>query len=135
MSQSIDLASPSAHMTSAQVAAWAGLALFCTAFAVLEVVNHGTPTLVAAVLALGAPDVTMLIGAGEAGQGMLSRRAVPFYNLAHRPWLPLVLLVGYTVAPLDWPPLFTAGLAWLAHIAADRALGYGLRDRDGSRRG
>jgi Domain of unknown function (DUF4260) len=36
---------------------------------------------------------------------------------------------------VDSAALFTGGLAWLAHVALDRALGYGLRGRDGFQRG
>jgi hypothetical protein len=105
------------------------------AFIVLEVVNHGSSALVAALLFLIAPDLTMVIGASAAGDGKLSPKAVPYYNLVHRPWIPLAVLVAYSLGGLgDWVPLFTAGLGWLAHIALDRAFGYGLRARDGSRR-
>jgi hypothetical protein len=81
-----------------------------------------------------APDLTMFVGAHEGGNGRLSSRAVPYYNAAHRPWIPLLVLVGYSVSPLEWVPIFAAGLGWLLHIAADRAFGYGLRAADGSRR-
>jgi hypothetical protein len=119
----------------AKRAAWAALAAFLLAFIVLEVVNHGGSALVAALLFLIAPDLTMVIGASTAGNGTLSPRAVPYYNLVHRPWIPLAVLVVYSLGGLgDWVPLFTAGLGWLAHIALDRAFGYGLRARDGSRR-
>ena len=48
-----------------------------------------------------------------------------FYNLAHTSVLPLALaLVGFLVAR---DVALAIGLAWLAHIAADRALGYGLK--------
>lgn len=115
--------------------AWAALAAFLLAFIVLEVINHGGSALVAALLFLIAPDLTMVIGAGTAGNGMLSPKAVPYYNLAHRPWIPLTVLVVYSLGGLgDWVPVFTAALGWLAHIALDRAFGYGLRARDGSRR-
>jgi len=124
---------PARHV--ARRVAWAALAVFLLAFLVLEVINHGGPALVAALLFLIAPDLTMLIGAGSAGHGKLSPKAVPFYNAAHRPWLPLAVLVVYSAGGLgDWVPLFTAGLGWLAHIAVDRAFGYGPRERDGSRR-
>jgi hypothetical protein len=33
----------------------------------------------------------------------------------------------------DW--LMVAGLAWLAHVAVDRTIGYGLRDKEGYIRG
>ncbi|WP_248964050.1 DUF4260 family protein [Sphaerisporangium perillae] len=117
---------------------WLGLALFLTAFAVLEIAKYGTTTLLAAVLFMIAPDLTMLVGASDAKnlrRGRLSPRAVPFYNAAHRPWIPLALLVAYTFSPIAWPPLFAAGLAWLGHIAYDRALGYGLRTPEGFQRG
>ncbi|WP_433177706.1 DUF4260 family protein [Actinoallomurus sp. CA-150999] len=114
---------------------WLALALFFTAFAVLEVVNHGVLALITALLLAIAPDLTMLIGASEAGHGRLSPRAVPYYNAVHRFWVPFVLLVAWIFAPVGGPPVFAAGLGWLAHIAYDRAFGYGLRDRDGRRRG
>jgi hypothetical protein len=115
--------------------AWAALAVFLLAFVVLEVINHGGPALVAALLLLVAPDLTMVIGDGAAGDGKLSPKAVPYYNAVHRPWIPLAVLIVYSVGALgSWVPLFTAGLGWLAHVALDRAFGYGLRERDGSRR-
>ncbi|MGC7097381.1 DUF4260 family protein [Amycolatopsis lurida] len=117
-----------------QRVAWGAFALFLLAFLVFEVVKHGGDTLATALVLLIAPDLTMFIGAGGGGNGRLSPKAVPFYNAMHRPWIPLVLLLGYSVSDLNWVPLFTAGLAWLLHISLDRAFGYGLRDRDGSRR-
>ena len=115
--------------------AWAALAVFLLAFIVLEVINHGGSALVSALLSLIAPDLTMFIGARSAGNGKLSPKAVPYYNVVHRPWIPLAVLVVYSVGGLgDWVPIFTAGLGWLAHVALDRAFGYGLRERDGSRR-
>ncbi|MBB5077415.1 DUF4260 family protein [Nonomuraea endophytica] len=113
--------------------AWAALALFLLAFTVLEVVNHGVPALVTAIAVVIVPDLTMFIGAREGGNGRLSPKAVPYYNFMHRPWIPLVILVGYSFGPIDFVPLFVAGLAWLLHVAADRAFGYGLRNPDGSR--
>jgi hypothetical protein len=114
--------------------AWAALAVFLLAFIVLEVINHGGSALVAALLLMVAPDLTMLIGARDGGDGRLSPRAVPYYNAMHRPWVPLAVLVVYSAGGLgSWVPLFTAALGWLAHIALDRAFGYGLRESDGSR--
>jgi hypothetical protein len=60
---------------------------------------------------------------------------VPFYNAAHRSWIPLALAAAYTVAPLDVPALFTLLLAWMLHIAVDRVAGYNLRSQDGFIRG
>ena len=59
---------------------------------------------------------------------------MPWYNAAHRVWVPVLLLAVYTVSPLTWAPLFAAGLGWLAHIAVDRACGYGLRSAAGFQR-
>jgi hypothetical protein len=48
--------------------------------------------------------------------------------------VPVLLLVVYAVTPLTWAPLFAAGLGWLAHVALDRAMGYGLRSAAGFQR-
>jgi hypothetical protein len=126
---------------------WLGLWAFLTTFAVFEVVEHGYlhGTAIDAVLltatAIGffiAPDLTFLVGAGQpAAKGSLPTRAVPWYNSMHRMWLPLTLttIIGVGLAPLAIVPLagFVGGLSWMAHIALDRAAGYGLRNPDGSR--
>lgn len=67
-------------------------------------------------------------------RGQLPRHVVPAYNLLHHPVGPLALLA---VAGADLVDRFwlVAGLAWLAHIAVDRAAGYGLRTREGWQRG
>jgi hypothetical protein len=59
---------------------------------------------------------------------------VPLYNLVHRPAWPLILI---TAALFDVLPLwcFVAGFSWLAHIAFDRASGFGLRTKAGWQRG
>ena len=47
------------------------------------------------------------------------------YNAAHSEIIPLLMLtVGFGFAP---PLLLSVALIWLAHIGADRALGYGLK--------
>ncbi len=128
-----DVLAPAGRVTKR--VAWAALAVFLLAFVVLEVINHGVAALAAALVFLIVPDLAMVIGAGAAGKGKLSPKAVPYYNLLHRPWIPLAVLVVYSAGLLgEWVPLFTAGLGWLTHIAADRAFGYGLRATDGSRR-
>ena len=67
-------------------------------------------------------------------RGQLPRHVVPVYNLLHHPAGPLALLA---VAGADLVDRFwlVAGLAWFAHIAVDRAAGYGLRTREGWQRG
>ena len=126
---------------------WLGLWAFLTALAVFEVVKHGyvngtaTDAAVLTAAAIGcfvAPDLTFLIGAGQpAPKGSLPTRAVPWYNVMHRMWIPFVLttIIGIALAPLALAPLagFIGGLSWMAHIALDRTAGYGLRNPDGSR--
>jgi hypothetical protein len=115
--------------------AWLALGLSATAFAVFEVAKHGGAALALAVAFALAPDLAMLIGANrKLARGQLAPQAVPFYNAVHRVWGPLVLLVACTFW-LDSAPLFTGGLAWLAHIALDRSLGFGLRTPQGFQRG
>ncbi|MFC0112842.1 DUF4260 family protein [Kibdelosporangium aridum] len=129
MSQVLAPVRPIAHRV-----AWAALALFLLAFLIFEVVKHGGWSWATALALFIAPDLTMFIDVRSGGDGRLSPKAVPFYNAVHRPWIPLVVLVGYSFSDLDMVPLFTAGLAWLLHIAMDRTFGYGLRNLDGSRR-
>lgn len=108
------------------------------AFAVFEAAKYGTATTVAALVFVVLPDVPGLVDVHTAkglARGQMPARAVPWYNATHRPWVPLVILVAYAVGPVVWPPLFAAALAWLTHIAVDRAAGYGLRGPDGFQRG
>jgi hypothetical protein len=103
---------------------------------VFEMVRHGGATLWTAPLGLLGPDLAFLVGIGqETEHGRLPTKAVAVYNLVHRPWLPLVLVVVVSVdgqSTAQAAPYFVAGLAWLVHIALDRALGFGLRAEDGS---
>jgi hypothetical protein len=102
--------------------------------AVVAVPGHGVPWWV--VLAVGlAPDLPLLAGITPGlAQGQLAPRAVPAYNAVHRAWAPLPLLALAAAGVVDrgW---IAAALAWGAHIAWDRALGYRLRARDGFQRG
>ena len=119
---------------AARRTAWLAWAAFLLAFAILEGVNHGAAAWAALAGGLIAPDLTFLAAAGArdpAVRGQLPRRAVPFYNTAHRTWIPLALAAACTVAPLGVPALFTFLLAWMLHIAVDRAAGYNLRGQDG----
>ena len=116
---------------------WLGAGLAALVFGGLEVANHGPWALAGLITFAIAPDLTFLKGLGQASQmqpGQLPPAAVPWYNAAHRPWVPALLLVAYAVTPLTWAPLFAAGLGWLAHIALDRAMGFGLRTTDGFQR-
>ena len=81
-----------------------------------------------------APDLALFYGAGRGlAKGRLHPRAVGLYNLLHRVWGPLILagLVGLSVIPHTF---LIGALAWAFHVALDRAVGYGLRDRAGFQR-
>ncbi|WAU79961.1 DUF4260 family protein [Streptomyces sp. Qhu-G9] len=117
--------------------AWLLNALFWSAFAVLEGANHGWLAGLVAAAFFIAPDLTFLVGLGDAprmAKGQLPPRAVPYYNAAHRAALPLALMTLYAFGPVAWPPVFAALCGWLAHISYDRAFGYGLRTKEGFQR-
>jgi hypothetical protein len=87
------------------------------------------------VFALG-PDLAFLAGVGRMGsleRGQMPARAVPAYNALHRIQGPLVLGL-LAVAGVVPPVLLVGALAWGCHVFFDRALGYGLRTRDGFQR-
>ena len=107
---------------------------FLLAFAIFEGTKHGPAAWAALAGGLIAPDLTFLAAAGAhepVSRGQLPRKAVPFYNTAHRTWIPLALAGVYALAPLYAPAVFTFLLGWLLHIAVDRIAGYNLRDKDG----
>ncbi|WP_031516732.1 DUF4260 family protein [Streptomyces sp. NRRL F-5123] len=119
-------------------AAWLTNAVFWTAFAVLEGVNHGALAAAFAVAFLFAPDLTFLVGIRDTARvqrGQLQPRAVPYYNAAHRALVPLALMVAFPFSPITWAPIFAALCGWMGHISYDRALGYGLRTKEGFQRG
>lgn len=76
----------------------------------------------AALLAL-APDLFMLGYLGGA------RRGAALYNLGHSYLMPLALWGAADL--LGAPAAQAVALIWVAHIGVDRALGYGLKYRDG----
>lgn len=66
-----------------------------------------------------APDLAAAVYLLDKGAGSVA------YNLAHFEGFPVALgLAGVLTAS---PVLFQAGLIWIAHIAIDRVLGYGLK--------
>lgn len=117
-------------------AAWAALGAFLLIGALFEAVKHGGWVIPAVVAGGLVPDLSFLVDAsGPHRPGQLPRGTVRAYNLLHRPILPIVVMAipvalgaGGTAVP------FTFGLAWLAHIALGRAVGYGLRAPDGWQR-
>lgn len=90
--------------------------MFLAVFAVFESVKYGLPTTAAGLGFFLLPDLVRRAGV---------RPGSAAYQVVHRVWIPLVVLVGYAAAQLEWPPLFTAGLGWLTRIAIDRTLGRG----------
>jgi hypothetical protein len=75
------------------------------------------------------PDLALLVGISPGlERGQLHPRAVPLYNGLHRFAGP----AGLAAVSLWLGPVWLAGaLGWAAHIAVDRAVGYGLRDARG----
>ncbi|WP_083733447.1 hypothetical protein [Actinomadura sp. CNU-125] len=95
---------------------WGAFALFLVAFAAFESFKYGLPTTGAALLFFALPDLARFAGARSPGV---------LYQAVNRVWIPLAVIVGYTFGPIVWPPLFTAGLGWLARIAVQRTFGRG----------
>jgi hypothetical protein len=112
---------------------YAAAAALLLAAIVVELARHGTGYWQFAAFGFG-PDLALFYGiAANLEKGQLHPRAVGLYNLLHRYWLPLGLLAA---ASLGLVPLgyVVGGLAWAFHISIDRAVGYGLRTRDGFQR-
>jgi hypothetical protein len=66
-----------------------------------------------------APDLSML------GYLINPRAGAATYNLVHTLTLPLTLLLASYLQ--HWQLATTLSLIWIAHIATDRLLGYGLK--------
>jgi hypothetical protein len=113
--------------------AYATVAAALLGAAIVEAVVHGTGYWQLGAFAM-APDLALFLGAGTGlAKGQLHARAVGAYNVLHRFWGPLALVV---VAATGLLPLgyLIGGLIWAFHVALDRSLGYGLRNRDGFQR-
>lgn len=99
-----------------------GAGVFVAALSLAGVMQPGWPIWLWPV-ALLLPDVSML--AYLAG----SRMGAAIYNSAHLYANGLILaLLGLLSGQ---PQLIAAGAIWLAHVGADRALGYGLKEATG----
>lgn len=113
--------------------AYAGLTALLLAALVAEATKLGTGYWQIGVFALG-PDLALFAGASRGLEpGRLHPRAVWLYNSLHRFWGPFALatLASFGLVPLGF---FIGALAWGLHISLDRAVGYGLRTRDGFQR-
>jgi hypothetical protein len=112
--------------------AYAILGLLATGLAIVVVVTQHTSWWQLVAFAI-APDLALVFGAGPGlERGQLHPRAVPCYNAVHRLWVPAILVAAMVV--LQSPGWLAGGLAWIAHIAFDRSLGFGLRSREGFQR-
>jgi len=97
----------------------------------LEVATTETSWWLVIVFLLG-PDIALFLGLGSGlEKGQLHPRAVPLYNALHRYWGPAALALASIVLPEGW---LAAALAWALHLSLDRAIGYGLRTREGFQR-
>ena len=130
---------------------WLVFGVVLAAFAIFEVIVHDLGPVPIVLFGL-LPDLTFIFGIGQVHErGQLPPRAVRPYNLAHRLVIPVALiglaLLGLLTARLlnDEPAAFeaarrlpllvyVAGISWLAHLALDRAFGFGLRTPDGWQR-
>ncbi|MFC3575151.1 hypothetical protein ACFOZ0_18090 [Streptomyces yaanensis] len=118
--------------------AWGVLGTLLLVWDVFEAAKHAGWVIPAAVLGAALPELARLAGLGQAHEpGRLPPRAVPLYNLLHRPLPPFAIMVVFSFlgdSPDDIAAPFTFGMSWLTVIALGRALGYGLRAPDGSLR-
>jgi hypothetical protein len=113
--------------------AYVTLAALLLTATLLEAFGHGTGYWQIAVFGF-APDLALFYGASNGlAKGQLHPRAVSAYNFMHRFWGPLAMLVPAAFGLVGLGFLIGA-LAWAFHIALDRAIGYGLRTRDGFQR-
>lgn len=101
-----------------------GLAIGYHASGLAEHVPLG---LVALLLFGIAPHATVLLGLVQPhAPGRLAPRAVPWFDLAHHPLLPM-LLIAVGASGIVSPVWTLGGMAWLSHIVVDWALGSGSR--------
>ena len=118
---------------------WALFALALIIILTVASATYGWAIGGAVIAFLLLPDVALVGAFDRRRPGMLRPQRVAFYNALHRPWAALVLLgVGAALTLSTFGEatagrtIAAAGLAWVAHIAVDRASGYGLRDADGA---
>jgi hypothetical protein len=113
--------------------AFAVLAPLLLTAAVAVAIAQGTGYWQIAAFGLG-PDIALFAGIGSGlERGQLHPRAVPLYNALHTMWLPIVLAAAALLGIVSTAYLVGA-FAWAFHISLDRAVGYGLRTRDGFQR-
>lgn len=112
--------------------AYAAMGLLAAGLAITVVITQHSAWWQLVVFAI-APDLTLLAGAAPGlERGQINPRAVPLYNAVHRFWAPGALALA--ALAIMSPAWLAGGLAWIAHIAFDRSLGFGLRNPEGFQR-
>lgn len=78
------------------------------------------------------PDLAFVLAVGQehVAPRRIPRRVVAPYNLLHRSVIPVLVLLLSVV--LHSAPTAVVAISWIAHILVDRAVGFGLRDRQGA---
>ncbi len=112
---------------------WAVAAALLLALLIVICVHRGWGAAALCVVFGVLPDLALIGAFG--GRGRLKPERVGLYNLLHA--MPLALgaaALGGLLGALgvDAWMLVVAGVAWVVHIAVDRACGYGLRASDGA---
>jgi Domain of unknown function (DUF4260) len=119
------------HHRAGRQTAFALLTALLLSAAVAGAVAHGSGWWLLAAFAIG-PDIALLFGFGTGlEKGRLHPRAVRLYNAAHSYWGPALVAVAAAALPSGF---LIGALAWAFHISLDRAIGYGMRTRDGFQR-
>jgi hypothetical protein len=112
-------------------AAFGVLAALLLSAAVAGAAIHGSGWWLLAAFAIG-PDIALFFGISSTlEKGQLHPRAVRLYNAAHSYVGPALLAAAAIVLPSGY---LIGALAWAFHISLDRAVGYGMRTRDGFQR-
>lgn len=117
---------------------WMLAAIAVVGVAIYESVLRGWSVGAVVIVFALLPDVALIGAFDPVRRGALRPERVRFYNIVHLARLPIALIalgslvqlprvVGVSPSAL----VYAAGVAWLAHIAVDRALGFGLRDAEG----
>lgn len=109
------------------------LAFSLFGIAIALVARYNAPWWVIGLGTLG-PDLSFLaaLGATPPARGVLPPRAVHAYNALHHPLNPGLLALAALLASNT--TIAALAIAWAAHIAWDRGLGYRLRAADGTLR-
>ena len=118
---------------------WGLAAIGLTVVAVFESVTFGWMVGGVVIAFALMPDAALIGAFDPTRRGVLRPERVRLYNVLHLVRFPLVLIALGSLVQLPSVAgvpggslVYAAGLAWTAHIAADRALGFGLRDAEGA---